>query len=277
MHRSTNESDYTPLAPIAPPSSALSRPARAWSIVLIAAGVAVFPLDGWISRWATTLGSNIGGDLHLELLAIQQFGQFTTTVLILAAIWLLDPPRRRRLLDPIAAMLVTAAVVIPMKILIGRPRPQFDDPGFILGPFGSYPISPEVGVRHAWEVGSGISSDLWSMPSSHAAYAVVLSVAIAHLYPRVRPLVVALAATVAACRVLFGEHYLGDVLFGAGLALATSAAAMRGYWGVRGLDWLWVRLVNRSATPAYPAAARLELARQQAADGPRPDAPDGPA
>ncbi len=149
---------------------------------------------------------------------------------------------------------LTALAVLPMKLLVGRPRPKFGFPEYIPGPFGLTPI--EIGgepqLRHAWEVGSGISSDLWSMPSSHTAYAVVLAVFLAALYPRLRPIVIGLALLVGICRVLFGAHYPSDVLVGAGLALLIAPPIVRSSRGVRLLDWLWVRLVDKNATPAWP-------------------------
>jgi hypothetical protein len=34
------------------------------------------------------------------------------------------------------------------------------------------------------------------------------------------------------------------------------------YSGVRLLDWIWVRMVNRKAVPAYPALAAADRGRQ---------------
>ncbi len=227
------------------------RPSRApwWGVAFIALGVGVFVWDGPISDAARSI--NLGGDLRRELEAFQQYGQGGAILLVILLIWTLDPPRRRRLLDYALALGATALVVMPMKLLIGRPRPKFDDPGEILGPLGVYPINDEVGLRHAWEVGSGISSDLWSMPSSHTAYAVVMSVFLSVLYPKIRPIAVGLALLVGGCRVLFGAHYPSDVLIGGGVGLLVASWVVRSSRGVRLLDWLWVRLIDKNAEPAW--------------------------
>jgi len=180
---------------------------------LLLAG-ALVAIDGSVSRGASWAREHLGGDIKRELEAIQQFGAVGSMVLVAVVIALLDPLRRRRLWDLVIATATTAAVVQPMKILVGRPRPKFDDPLVVLGPMGRYRVSDEVGARHAWEIGSGISSDLWSMPSSHTAHAVVLGVFLVGLYPRLRPLVVGLVVIVGLSRVLFGAHYPSDVVAG---------------------------------------------------------------
>lgn len=219
------------------------------------------PLDGDISRWAR--GLPIGGDLRRELSALQQFGQGSVSALGALMIALAVPTRSRRLLDWGAAALVTGVIVQSMKMLLGRPRPKFDDPMTMLGPFNTYPIDENVGERHAWEIGSGISSDLWSMPSSHTAYAVVMAVFVSAMFPRLRGLMIAMAVLVGVCRVLFGAHYPTDVLVGAGVAWVISRWAIDGYVGVRSLDAFWKRRVDRDASPQFAAV----YARERAATG----------
>ena len=195
---------------------------------LVGASLVLMPFDGAISHAAIAFRENtLGGDIRRELESLQQYGQGATTILVVWAIWLLDPHRRKRLLDWLVAVLIAAAVTMPMKMLIGRPRPKFDDPGFFLGPFGAYPLGPDTGVRHAWEFWTGISSDLWSMPSSHTVYAVVMSVFLATVYPRLRPLAITMAVLVAVSRVLFGAHYLSDVLVGAAVGLLVAVPVVR--------------------------------------------------
>lgn len=241
----TNRSDYNP---------------RIWTggIVLLVCAAAVFPFDGVLSKKAVELASQLGGDLRRELEAWQQFGQFGWIVVSAIALALLQPWRTRRLLDLALAVALTWIVAFGLKLLIGRPRPKFDDPGILLGPFGEYPVSSEAGVRHAWEFWTPISSDLWSMPSSHTAFAVMLSVFLSAMAPRLRPLVIALAATVGVCRVLFGAHYPSDVLVGAAVGWVCAQLVVTHSAGVRGLDWLWVRAVNRDAKPAFPRLIKRE-------------------
>ncbi|USN99562.1 MAG: phosphatase PAP2 family protein [Phycisphaeraceae bacterium] len=212
------------------PERGSRRRALIWAGLLAAAGLACIPFDGPISQAAANLRDHVvGGDIKRELESLQQYGQGAITLLVAWAIWLGDPGKRRRLLDWLLAVALAAVVTMPMKMLIGRPRPKFDDPGYFLGPFGAYPLGHDVGVRHAWEFWAGISSDLWSMPSSHTVYAVVMSVFLASVYPRLRPLAVLMAVVVGVSRVLFGAHYPSDVLVGAALGLAVAAPVMGRY------------------------------------------------
>jgi len=214
----------------------------------LACAAALLPFDGAVSRVISSLGSSLGGDLRRELETLQQYGALGSVVLIGIVIWLLDPEKREHLADWAWAMLATAAVVVPMKILVGRPRPKFEDPLVFLGPLGRYRIDDEVGVRHSWEVFAGISSDLWSMPSSHTAYAVVLSVFLMTLYPKLRPLVLAMIGVVGFARVLFGSHYPSDVLVGGGIAWVTSNWAMRSRIGSSTLHrWMDQRAAARDS------------------------------
>ncbi|GAB4387105.1 MAG: hypothetical protein Kow0022_18250 [Phycisphaerales bacterium] len=236
---------------------------RPWigSLVLVGLGAAAFPFDGPISRWAVSVGATLGGDLRRELEAFQQYGQFGCLVIVGVGLALLQPWRARRLVDLGAAAGLTWIVTQAVKMLVGRPRPKFADPGILLGPFGQYPVDARAGIRHAWEFWAPISSDLWSMPSSHTAFAVMLSVFLSAMAPRLRPLVVVLAAIVGMCRVLFGAHYLSDVLVGAGVGLVVSSLVVRHSAGVRGLDWIWKRVVDPGAAPAYPGLVAAEQAR----------------
>ncbi|MCC6660826.1 MAG: phosphatase PAP2 family protein [Phycisphaerales bacterium] len=197
-----------------------STPSGLWVPTLILLAAACFPYDGAISHGAQRLRGHVGGDVKRQLEWLQEYGQFGCIVIVALVVWLLDPPRRRRLLDLLRGVILAAVIVVPAKLLIGRPRPKFDDPGVILGPFGAYPIGPGKGIHHAWEVWRGISSDLWSMPSSHTAYAAVLSVFLAAVYPRLRWLALALVVIVGLCRVLFGSHYASDVFVGGAVGLA---------------------------------------------------------
>jgi membrane-associated phospholipid phosphatase len=234
--------DYTRSAPSPDPVQAVGGQWQRRLLYWVAMAVLfalLLPLDGPLSRALRSL--QLSGDLRREVEALQQFGQGASAVLILVAIWLGDPANRRRLADFVAGYAFTALIVILAKGLIGRPRPKFDDPLYFLGPLGQYPIDRmsgghPVGVRHAWEVGSGISSDLWSMPSSHTAYAAATAVFVATLYPRLRPLMFALAAFVGVARVLTGAHYPTDVLVGGAIGVFAARLAVDGRWGQRLLE-----------------------------------------
>lgn len=208
----------------------LPRSVRWWALPTllgVGVGAALFPFDGPLGDAARALGADLGGDLRRELAFIGQFGAITSLIIVAWAVWALDPARRRRLPELAIAAVGASVGCLFLKMLIGRPRPKFDDPGVLLGPWGAYPIDPEVGVRHAWEIGSGISSDLWAMPSSHTAAAVALSAILIGWYPRLRALAVTLAVLVALSRLLFGAHYPSDLAVGAAVGWIAGAGALR--------------------------------------------------
>jgi membrane-associated phospholipid phosphatase len=227
---------------------------RVWAVPMVAglvATVALLPLDPALSRWAR--GLMPGGDLRREIEALQQFGQGAMSVAIAATIWLLDRVNRRRLLDWIAGALMTLAATVLVKSVLGRPRPAFDDPYYLTFLFGRYPVPEGDGqvLRSAWDGGYALAS----MPSRHAAFAALAGVFLATVYPRLSPLVYTLVGVVAAARVITGAHYPSDVALGLTIGVIAGRLACRGYWGVRAVDWLWIRLVDRSAAPAWPTMA----------------------
>lgn len=231
----------------------LYAPPRRWLTVPLTWAVGLtlllLPLDGPISR---TLGSvRLGGDIRREVEAWQQFGALGSLLFVGAVIWLLDEKNRRQLLNLVAAVVSVGVAINLLKMLVGRPRPEFDDPGSFLGPFGVYPVSETAGVRHAWEFWGGISSDLWSMPSSHTAYAVVLSVFLFGLYPRLFPLLLFMTAFVGFARVLRVAHYPTDVVVGALVAYPLARKAVISQWGIR--------VAERWASRRRPAGAVVQV------------------
>lgn len=202
--------------------------------VLILLGLALIPLDRDLSRWLRAIP--MGGDLRRELNAWQQFGAIGSLVAVGAAVWLLDPHNRRRLLDLAAAALATGGACLLLKMLVGRPRPKFDDPWFVTGPLGLYPKGPGEGMLSPlafWEKGS---ADLWSMPSSHSAAAACLGGFLAMLYPALKVPSLVLVAVVAFARVAGsdkGSHWPSDVLVGVGVGLFTVWTVVGGRWASR--------------------------------------------
>lgn len=239
---------------------------RDWAPPLLIGLVLVLlllPLDGPIARFARA--HPLGGDLRRELEALQQYGQGLSSLLIAAVIWIQDPARRRRLADWAAAFGSAFVVVFLIKTMLGRPRPKYDDPWIFLGPTGQYPVDG-AGVRHAWELWGGISSDLWSMPSSHTAYAFVMAVFIAAVYPRLRGLVFAIACIVGLGRILTGAHFPSDVAAGWAIGMAVARTVVHRRWGERALDRWTVRHhppVPRAEPPAEasPQTASAAAAR----------------
>jgi membrane-associated phospholipid phosphatase len=210
--------------------------------VAVGACVAIaclLPIDGAVMGFAARFQEGgdleLGGDLRRELLFVQQWGDGVCIVLVLAAVYLLDRGRRRRLWDAAGAVVATAAAYQGLKILMGRPRPKFEDPLRFFTSVDAYEmvVEGERVQRYSWEFWRGISSDLWSMPSSHTAAAMCLSVILVRMYPRLAVLVMPLAGVVAVCRVVFGAHYPTDVVAGLAVGYVVASLAMQGCWGTR--------------------------------------------
>ncbi len=223
-------------------------PARAATVfgLSIVLSLLLVPLDralmGWLGPWGG-LGGFVKGDVHRELEFLQQFGAVSSVVIILAVMWLVDPQRRHRAVAIIAAVALNSAVMYVLKLVIGRPRPRvlFHDhvmtgragPWEFTLPWGTYPL-PRVAEdgtvtyleAHAWEVWKGISSDLWSVPSSHAGAAACLAAALARVYPRLTPMLVVLMVIVGCARVLLGAHFVSDVVVGWAVGYCVGAFVM---------------------------------------------------
>jgi undecaprenyl-diphosphatase len=227
--------------------------------------IILFPLDGPIMALVRRFPP--GGDIAQELKAWQQFGALGSLLFVALLVRLLDPARTRRLLDLAAAAAAAWFLCQLLKIVIGRPRPQFDDPGIILTPFGAYPLGPDIGVRHAWELWADISTRLWSMPSSHTSAAAALAVFLTALYPRLRGLSIVMVCLVGTARVIFNDHWSSDVAVGAAVGVIAARAAVHGRWGQR----LALEAIRASGGSSQPLRADGPFPREPT-DLPRPEA-----
>jgi lipid A 4'-phosphatase len=104
-----------------------------------------------------------------------------------------------------------------LKILIGRTRPK------LLFSSGAYNFT-----------GLNWHPDHWSFPSGHAATIAALMTALWCLWPRPLWLYVAAAALIALSRVVTDQHYLGDVIAGATIAVVVTRAVA--WWMLRQRD-----------------------------------------
>jgi membrane-associated phospholipid phosphatase len=255
--------------------SAIGQTKRRWPrwalplIVGVAGFAIVHPLDARLGAAMVRFGQHASGDVRRELEAWQQYGQGLFIGVLVIAVWLTDAApffRRRRLLDLGLAVVIAQAVSTGGKMLIGRPRPRpwFGDPDTFLTPWGEYPVKIDGSWKlvHAWDTHAGAGTDLWSMPSSHTLFAATVSVFIAALWPRLRWLVVALTLLVACGRVMFDAHWPTDVVVGGAAGWLIGRCVVEHYAGVRLVDWLWKRVVDRAAAPAFPVMVAHEHASQ---------------
>ncbi len=201
----------------------------------VALAAILLPFDGVLSTLIT--GFRLPGDLRRELELLQQFGSPTTMIACALLIWRLDPARLRRMLDWLLAAGLTWAAVFALKVALGRPRPKFAGEHLhFLGSWSSRVVKEGDPPRHSWEVFADDVAEIWSMPSSHTAFAVVAAVCLSRMYPRLRPVAIGMAVLVGLCRVLFRAHYPSDVLMGAAIGYVVAELCMTRMLGVRLVD-----------------------------------------
>ena len=119
--------------------------------------------------------------------------------------------RKRAWIFMIVAMASSGITEVALKFVIGRDRPRFllEDGGATFHPF---------------RMNTGDSS----FPSGHAQSITSAMLALALIYPPLRPLFFITAALVSASRVIIDAHYASDVLGGVWLAVAAVL-----YWRYR--------------------------------------------
>lgn len=110
----------------------------------------------------------------------------------------------------LAALLSSGAVVIVMKVLLGRLRPEYL---FADGVYAFHPFT--------------LHMKMLSFPSGHTQVAVSAMTALYLLYPRPAPLYFAVGLLVAVSRVYLTAHYAGDVIMGAYVAIAFTVLVHR--------------------------------------------------
>lgn len=111
--------------------------------------------------------------------------------------------RKRAWVFMIVAMAASGIIGVALKFAIGRDRPRFifEDSGATFHPF---------------RMNTGDSS----FPSGHAQSITSAMLALAIIYPPLRPVFLVSAALIAASRIIIGAHYASDVLGGVWLAIA---------------------------------------------------------
>jgi membrane-associated phospholipid phosphatase len=232
-------------------------------LVVGALGAAVLIPFDWPVRDAIK-SVPLGGDVKRELEMLQQFGGVSVLLLVIIIIALLDRARVRRVLDWLLAMGLGILLFNAMKIATGRHRPDVGLDTVWIGPLGRYDFTGAGHLARPIEFWKTGVFDNLSFPSTHTTHAAIAAVFLAALYPPLRWIVWPLVAITALMRVYVGAHWPSDVLVGACLGYALGHLIIDRYWGVRLLDWIWVKLVDRTATPAFPESVRVDRERSAA-------------
>ncbi len=249
----------------------------AWWVVAVFGFVAVLILFG--DRPIAAAAAGLKGPLAEFLRSITHIGKAQWYLIAIGiallplAIWRRQTRSARDaalLAWAIAALLFLAAcVALPgliadlVKFLGGRPRPHMLDdwPYFDFAPFG-------------------LDSDFHSFPSGHATTLFGLAFAVALFLPRLRWVLLPLAALLSASRMLVNAHYASDLVASAGLAGLTTYA-LRGWLARRRL--VFTRRADGSIAPRVAARllrrriARLSLRHLGLTQSPSASSRGGPA
>lgn len=198
-------------------------------------------LDGWLIRhlaWTGPAGERAAGRDWYRLLRV--CGYLPTWLVIASVVQLAASAGARdsgglvrRPTAPSACWLallsgaLSGGLAEVLKLVVRRHRPP--DMGLAPG---------ETVLRFDW-FGQGVSGLGLGTASSHAAVAFGAAFVLGRVYPRAAPVLILLACGTAYTRLLKGDHYVSDVLVGAGLSYAVSI-------------WLTAR---RPVAPARPGRA----------------------
>ncbi|HKJ72115.1 MAG TPA: phosphatase PAP2 family protein [Gammaproteobacteria bacterium] len=182
-----------------PPRQAL-HPGWAAAVVVMAALSYAF-LDRTVAAWAD---ARFHGSEPLK--ALSELGRAHWYLLAALAVYLIWSGRlgRARATLLFWSVAVSGLIADGIKVLLGRPRPDlFLEQGLYGFDF----------LR--------LDAHYLSLPSGHAATAFSVAACLALFWPGGRWLWLALAAAVAASRVLLAHHYVSDVLVGAWIGVMT--------------------------------------------------------
>ena len=184
-------------------------------LVLAITGCATLPLDLRVARWC--LESNCPDPLDKWFSLCEAFAHGFGVLGILIAIAVLDPRRRVVLARLVTASLGAGMAANACKLILARVRPHhFSFHGDIAATFGHW---------FPWASGG---SALQGFPSAHMATAIGLAIGLAWLYPRGRVLFFVLAISAGGQRVISGDHFLSDVVWGAAVGAFCAVGVVEG-------------------------------------------------
>ena len=184
-------------------------------LVLAIVGWTVLPLDLRVARWC--LERNVPDPLSKWFSLSEVFAHGLGVVAILASIAVLDPVRRIALPRLVIASLGAGLAANACKLVLARVRPHsFSFHGDVADTFSH------------WFPWAGAGSDLQGFPSAHMATAAGLAMSLAWLYPRGGLLFLMLAVSAGGQRVVSGDHFLSDVIWGAAVGAFCAIGFLNG-------------------------------------------------
>lgn len=150
-----------------------------------------------------------GGDIRREIAMLEQFGQWVSSVIIIACVAFVDKQGKRKALAIAIGCFVTVMICYLLKDCVGRTRP---------GVYNGDTMTGEWLVL-GWRAGFNLGSAYGSFPSAHTTGAFALATGLSWFYPRGRAIFFGLAAFTGGMRVIVAMHYISDVTAGILLAV----------------------------------------------------------
>ena len=215
----------------------IRKPWLFWPVVIFVCMFVSLALDRLVldlARRANVQG--LSGDVVRTLESFKEFGQVTAIVVAFLLIFTLDKPRRGKLVLLFACIILPLLIVWPSKYLVHRVRPRHAEEyktflglGFF---FGSDPQLPSLDVSLSDKEKIAVndhlpSSQKQSFPSAHTAVAFAFAFGLAALYPQARWVFYGLAIGCGFHRIIFGAHWLSDVVASVFISLLIAGAFWR--------------------------------------------------
>jgi membrane-associated phospholipid phosphatase len=212
-------------API-PRRTAIVRPDEAghgarkfvWPALLVLLGVAAMRVDLPLAHLLRSKG--LPG-LNKPVQLAEVFGHGVGVAAILLTAWIVAPQVRAKLPRVVGAAYLGGLAADVAKLFLARARPHT---------IHQWTDLRVTDTFHGWFPFFSNGSSWQSFPSSHTAVAVGLAIGLSWLFPRGEWLFAAFAVLAGAQRVVSGNHFLSDVLWGAALGWLCATACMPGGW-----------------------------------------------
>ena len=184
-------------------------------LALVLAGWLVLPFDLSLARWSLDGNCPDMLDKWFSLCEVVAHGLGVLAILVTVAV--LNPARRAALPRLIAASFGAGLLANITKLVVARVRPH------------SFPFDGTVTDTFShWLPLLNAGSQFQGFPSAHMATAAGLAIGLAWLYPRGRWLFFVFAFSAGCQRVVSGDHFLSDVLWGAALGSLFAAGFVNG-------------------------------------------------